>query len=717
MNKFYKFLIAGISLLSCPLAAYPATASLPYESAIGDKSTSKIASDWKITDRNGDNTTWTYDGTDDKITAVTGYNAGIKYGYNNNNVADDWAISPGFELQAGKEYSISFWAKEWKGGKEKLNVFIGKSDDADEISETTPVVTYDKTLTSTWTNIKLQYTPEESGVYHVAFQANSEKGQWGIYLRGFKIKENVLTPGAPTDLTATAAADKSLKVSLSWTLPVVDDEGNDLTAQPTAVSVKRNGELIATLPGDAVEYEDTSIEVSGVYEYSVSAWIGETEGLSTTVKTGWVGDLTSQDLPYSENFKDQDFVGYFWTTIDVDGNAKTNSNTSYPPLSYAWCFQSNAMKNAWWAAYYTPRNSEYDEDDWLISAPLNFPGPGKYKVSFKMCMYSGNTLGVLMDVKAGTSATPEGMTIDVAEVEHTWTASQLNPATDGTLFEYEFETETGGTYYIGFHMHAAKVNTERRIQLGAFNCELVEQYESNAINPPYNSAEDADWEPTNSLVFNLEKGYYHATWLTEGEVTASSAVIDTDFHPAVKVLKVESDTESALVSTEPFSSIAITKYDHTPAEPEKSEYVKKEDGNLQFKWTNPDKNVNGTPLYELAGARILCDGNVIAETDECVPGQETQLIVEPADVPAPQADDADETEPVYTLVLHNLSGEKEHVVKKNATTGIHSVETAGEASSRVLYTLQGTQLKDGVTPAPGVYIEVLNGKARKITVK
>ncbi len=713
MKKRYTLLMTALS--ACWLAS--GAVQVPYSSALGDKSAAAIASDWSIVDNNTDQTTWTYDSADDKLTAVTGANAGIKYGYNTKNNADDWAISPGFDLKGGTEYIISFWAKDPKAsdtntGNEAMNVYVGTSHFVDDLKTMTPAVAYNKNFGTGWTQKKLSYTPETDGTYYVAFQACSEKNQWGIYLRGFKIKSNVLTPGAPTALSATPSDDKSLSVSLSWTLPETDDEGNALATPLTSVTVRRNGETIATLPGDATEYTDTTLPEAGVYSYSVTVSLGEVESLPAECTTTWVGELTPQQLPYSEDFKDQAFVGAFWTCVDVDGDAKTNSNTSYPPLSYAWCFQSNPMKNAWWAVYYTPRNATSDENDWLISAPLDFPGPGKYKVSFKLCMYTGYSLGCKLGLYAGQDNTPEAMTLKIADVEHTWTNGQLNPNTDGTLFEYEFEVETGGTYYIGVHCNVKATTTERRLQLGAFKAELVELYESKVIMPPYSSTSDPDWQDTTSLSFSLSKGYYHAAWTCESTaaVSAPETALDSEFRPGMHVIRVTADCETTVSAEAPFTSFTIAPYDHTPAAAANCKYTKKDDGSMIFTWTCPAENTAGTALYEITEAAVVCDGETVATTTDCAPGKECEL-----SVAAPAARDA---APAYTVVMRNLSGETSAEASLSGSpSGIEGVHTGTSATPARIFTISGTEVKAGTELQSGIYIEIRDGEARKIIIR
>lgn len=715
MKKHYSFLLAA---LAASLAA--GAVNVPYSSNIGDRATSAIASDWTIKDNNLDKTTWTYDSANDKLTAVTGADCGVKYGYNNNNAADDWAISPGFELTAGTEYIISFWAKDPKAsetnkGNEAMNVYVGQTHFVEDFETMTPVKAFNKNFGAGWNNHKISFTPEADGTYHVAFQACSEKGQWGIYLRGFKIKSNALTPAAPTDLSVVPAADKSLSAKLQWTLPTTDDEGNALTTALDAVTVRRNGEVVATLGGDATEYTDSEIPEAGIYEYSVTVSLGGVESLPAKVTSAWIGQKTPQVLPYSEMFKDPDFFKTFWTTIDVAGDAKTNTNTTYPPLSNAWCFQSNMMGNAWWAALYSSRNADITDDDWLISAPLAFPAAGKYKVSFRLAMYTGAQYGCRIGVYAGKNDTPDAFDIEIASVESV-ASTQLNPNTDGTLFEYEFEAPSAGVYYIGFHSTNPASTMERRLQLGAFNIEVVELYEDAAIVPPYDSAEDADWADASKLTFALARGYYHATWATEGTAAleAAAASADTEWADEYAVVKVTEDGNATFSADAPFTAFAIAPVDHTPAAAAKCKYVINDNGTITFSYTASELNVEGSKLYEILGVRVYADGELMAESEGCAPGEKASLVYGATNA---IADEPAQAAPEYTVTLHNLSGESEAAVAEHSSSGIEDV-AADKADGAVrMFTTGGIEVDASSALPAGIYIELRGSKACKKIVK
>lgn len=643
------------------------------------------------------------------MTKVTECPIGLKYQYHGSNAADDWLFSPALSLSAGKEYKIKYWLKESNPNKEKFELYVGTTTNVSDYTEIIPLASFDKTIGTTWRHEEVSFVPESDGEYHFGFRACSEKNQYTLLLRGFSIKENVVMPNKPTDFVITPAPDKSLKATLNWVLPTVDDEGNALSKEITGVNIRRNGELIATLPGDATEYTDENVPEPGKYEYEVSALIDAVEGFGISSTSKWIGILTAQPLPFTENFSDPDFYETFWSTLDVNNDAKTNANSSYPPLSHAWCFMANPMKNAHWAVIYSARNSDITDDDWLFSAPLAFPAKGKYKVSFKASTYNGSS-EYNVGIFAGKNNIPEEMTIEIGEVT-TLTQSQMNPNTDGEPFEFEFNAHSAGAYYIGFHSQTTASSLEHQFRMGAFQVEVVELQEDAILVSPYSSSQDPNWADTDELTFALLPGYYHASWTTDGEVSVDDFNLDQDFSEEYAVLKVTEESKVVFKSTSNFTSFEILDVDHTPGDVEDFTYFKNNNGDIEFSFRAPSLNKAGSKLYEVEGATLYEGAVEIAQLDDIMPGEVKKYThSNPTQMRTRADEDAD-----YSVELHNMSGKSAPVsATLNSNTGINTIETA--ASESRLFNIDGTKAEKG-SLIPGVYIEVKNGKATKVIVK
>lgn len=705
--KHYFFALSVLTLSALSANAV----NVPYESTIADFDTKKLAEDWTLVDANKDNKTWYVDNDDNKFTEVTGCKIGLIYQYHELNDADDWLFSPMFNLKGGVEYSIKYWIKESNANNEKFEVLVGPSTVPADYATATPIKSYDKNIGTTWRHEEAKFTPETTGEYRVALHICSEKYMNKLYLRGFSIKDNITYPAAPSNFSVTPAPDKTLKATLTWEVPTTDSEGNPLSKNITGFNIHRNEELIATIDGDKTEYVDESVPEPGTYKYEISALIDDAEGFSTSVLSKWIGILTAQTLPFTETFSDPDFYETFWATLDVENDAKKNNNSTYPPLSNAWCFMSNMMGNAHCAVMYSSRNSNVTDDDWLFSAPLAFPAKGKYKLSFKTSTYGTNvaTNDYNVTVCAGKGNTPEAMDIEIANI-NTLNKNVMNPNTDGELHEYEFNVDSAGAYYIGFHSQTIATYLEHQFRMGAFSVEVVELQGEEAMVPPYRSESDENWTDTKELTFILMPGYYHASWTTDGDVSVDDFMLDQEFSEEYAILKVTEEGNATFKSTENFTSFEILDVNHTPAAVEDFSYYENENGNIIFSFTAPVLNVDGSKLYEVEGATIYEGAVEIASLNEVKPGEVVKYThSNPAQMRTRASDLG------YSLVLHNISGESEPVAATlNTNTGILNIETSDSAAH--LFNIDGTEVEKA-NLAPGLYIEVKNGKATKLIVK
>ncbi|MDE5870168.1 MAG: choice-of-anchor J domain-containing protein, partial [Muribaculaceae bacterium] len=481
-----------------------------------------------LVDANGDDHTWSTDFDDNKLTEITGCKSGVLYQYHKLNDADDWLISPAFNLKAGIEYSIKYWVKESTANLERFEILVGTTTNPSDYTNISPIKSYDKNIGTTWRHEEVKFTPETNGEYHVALHVCSEKDSNKLYLRGFSIKDNITYPAAPSNLTVTPAPDKTLKATINWEIPTTDSDGNSLSQNITGFNIRRNDVVIGSVDGNTTEYVDESVPEPGIYNYQVSALIGDAEGFNASITSGWIGILTAQALPFTENFSNIEFYETFWSTLDVENDAKKNNNSSYPPLANAWCFMSNPMGNAHWAVMYSSRNSDVTDNDWLFSAPLAFPAKGKYKVSFRVSKYNSADSNYNVTVYAGKNNVPENMDIEIGSVTSV-TKEAMNPNTDGELHEYEFTVPSAGAYYIGFHSQTVASSLEHQFRMGAFSVEVVELQGEEAMVPPYRSESDENWTDTKELTFILMPGYYHASWATEGEVSVDEVTLDNEF--------------------------------------------------------------------------------------------------------------------------------------------------------------------------------------------
>lgn len=706
MKKLYTFLL-GLA----PLAVSAAT--LPYSSDFSN-GLGALSDEWTLVDANKDGKTWDYLKNSGTRFSEIGYSGGLQYTYSNPNQADDWAISPALSVEAGKYYKISFWVESQTGSNERVSVYAAYSADPTNLSAGDMVLECNKDFSNIWAHKVCYWQAPEDGDAHIGLYAWSERNKYNIYLAGFEMAEYTPAPAAPANLVATIGEDKALKASLAWTLPTLTENGLELPSTITGIKIYRDGVLLTALPADATSFEDTTVPEPGFYSYEVSAMMGALEGAKAKVTTAWIGGKGVQNLPYSENFKNTDFFYNQWSVYDVNGDAANGSTYTVDKYN-TWRQNWNTAKSAYWAALYLEANKA--GDDWLISAPMKFPAAGKYKVSFRMSMYSGQSYGLDMKVCCGQGETPDDMTQLLGTVTSI-SSSTMNPAEAiATAFSFEFEVAQGGTYCIGFH-ETKKTSAMRRIHLGAFSTEVIELYEeaeAPVYDAPFNSADVEGWAPCATLCFNLYKGYYHTSKQGICLVADSNeypVIIDCDFAEDYNVIVVpESATQATFKLDEGnFEEFTLASVDMRPATVEDLKYRLEDDG-ITFSWTNPTTSLGETPLYEILSIELLEGINSLYSSNDnhLSTGGSYEVFIPATDLPATTF--AAE-EPVYSLKLSNHSGDS-YSTATNVTTGISNVTAVSDEA--LYFNLQGSRI-DGKLQ-PGVYVCVKGGKATKVIVK
>ncbi len=134
---------------------------------------------------------------------------------------------------------------------------------------------------ATFTTVQTTYVDsplvaEQTYVYRVqAVGTNNEESETSLYASA-TVATDQSAPGAPSDLILSLDEANFQRVMLSWTAPVTDRNGNELTGL-ASFEIYRSRDnnasfaLIATVSSDRVSYVDSSVELLTTYFYTVRA--------------------------------------------------------------------------------------------------------------------------------------------------------------------------------------------------------------------------------------------------------------------------------------------------------------------------------------------------------------------------------------------------------------------------------------------------------------
>lgn len=234
-----------------------------------------------------------------------------------------WLFSPALELKGG--YLYTFTAKiEATSSSYPVSICdVMLLPVAQSTAE--PVVTFGNVTTSADKMAIVctyEYAPEEDCTvyYTVHNTTNGSDRGWYTRFSNFNVTEemNLTLPNPVKDFTATRAADNSLNVDLSWTLPTTYNTGEPLTI--ASLELSRDGEHIKTLAADATSYTD-AVPAPGIYSYSI--FVKDAEGLesaSANAKTEYVGTFDGFTPPHTFDLGNTELNTFWQFTTDGESN-------------------------------------------------------------------------------------------------------------------------------------------------------------------------------------------------------------------------------------------------------------------------------------------------------------------------------------------------------------------------------------------------------------
>ena len=380
---------------------------LPYENTFDEE-----GFDWfTVVDANADGITWEQE--DDA--AVNKYNVEM--------AADDWLISPAFNLQADKHYKLDIDTRcSSNSYPERIEVKMGTGATAEDMTQQVieaTIVDDEQGVTLSGKDITVAAT----GTYYFGIHAISDADMASLKVSRFTLTEvNVNAPAAPTALTVTPD-DEALAAYISFTTPTTTIGGQPLSGS-LYVQIMRNGAVITTFtdvaPGTPLTYTDDEGLTPGNHTYTVVAYNTEGQGESASA----VAHITAVfDIPFVADFSQDGTFGLF-TTINANEDARYwEDNVHYAAYEYS---------------------SDNAADDHLVTPLLHMEAGKRYNIIVR-AEAAGNFLE-RFEVLVGKKASVEDLTTKVIE------NAELNGEEPAPVdFEGVFACEETGNYNVSIH--------------------------------------------------------------------------------------------------------------------------------------------------------------------------------------------------------------------------------------------------------------------------
>lgn len=259
----------------------------------------------------------------------------VRMQYNTKIDMDDWLVTPGIDLEAGKTYKFSMDVRGYNAtAKEKFEVMMGTAPTVAAL--TTSVIPVTEIQSKEYDNFEEYITPTVSGKYYFGVHGMSVKNQWYLYVDNLAISAPI-DGGAPAEATALKAepdASGALKAKISGKAPSKTLNGSTLAAI-SEIQIARDGETVKTLtginPGGNFEWDDTSIATNGNHTWTITCvndkGAGKTASISAFVGLDKPSPVT--DVKMTESPDGTVTITWKAPTTDVNGKPLGSNPVTY----------------------------------------------------------------------------------------------------------------------------------------------------------------------------------------------------------------------------------------------------------------------------------------------------------------------------------------------------------------------------------------------------
>lgn len=539
-----------------------------------------------------------------------------------NSGSDDYLISPALQLTKGK-YKVTASSARQGDVSATLTVECGKSN-TDMTANTvvgtlTPALAYTDDRNQTF---ELNIT--EDGTYYLSYHVYEDPNmeptarKQKTFVFGLDVEKDAsapqpaVTPAAVTDLAAAVDYAAST-VTLTWTNPTKDAEGNNLT-EKVGAKIYKNGELMETideLTGETTTKELKPTPFEGEATFAVKAFIGEKESEEASAKVNMTKPVI---IPAA--------VTNFDATVDYDAATVTLTWTN--PTKDA---SDNDLTEKVGAKIYKDEvlvetiDELTGETTTKVLSPTPFEGEATFAVKTFIGEKESEAVSKKVDLtKPVPPVTAEEIpyTADLTKAETVATFKTIDANNDGITW-----TTVEGLNGLTYDSDDAKV----------------------AAN---------DWAITPIIKFEADKNYAVAASFTRSgafdedviDVYAGDEPTADKMTTKIGTFKIEDNAAEAklrfIVAEEgnkyigfhvvtpgsgdngqlSLASVSITALEKaTPLAVENLEgTVNSDDKTITLTWTNPTKDTEGYPIAETLGVKLYENDVLVKTVDDASEG-------------------------------------------------------------------------------------------------
>jgi len=418
-------------------------------------------SSWVVIDGNKDGAKWELHNDENGYK----YDGDYTFYYSSRNItsaSDEWLISNGFYLKAGKEYRISFFFANRAGSyPEKIKLTIGQEQSV--AAQSRVLIDLGEITNNSFLKAAKNFTVEEDGFYYFGWNDYAEESRYAVLIDKIQVEEKVDYDIAVTRLLLPQHMDLKNNSLDSIRTAIVDleNQGEEIMSKiPISLSFsnKEESETIDFMvdqvlnPGEkiTVTLADENMAFDYTKPITVQAYVNSS-----------IDQYRRNDTIMMSNYIHENFATSFenadetadWFAVDVDEN------------SYTWeRLDSRFARTGRYCYSVNSRSSLKKNIDWLINNGFYFEAGSCYRLKFwYKNVYSKENLKLYM----GKTYDPEQMNTKLFEVNID--DLQLDSYQEADIY---LNVEESGIYYLGF-LTDREVDYRYYINIDDFSIEKV----------------------------------------------------------------------------------------------------------------------------------------------------------------------------------------------------------------------------------------------------
>lgn len=228
---FTGLFVFGAMVTTLSTGSALAQTALPYEVTFN---TQANVNTWKILDINSDGDSWGA-----RCWAWQSNNSYLRFNLTSSSgIQNDWIISPAFNLEAGTQYEISYYFRGDSSSAKNIPVSLQLvTSDTEPENNGTILASYpingEGTTDKNAADCSATFTVETTGIYYIGAHvttsgSSSQNGRLVFRNFGLKALQKATAPGSITSASITPDEAGANNVTINYTLPTLDAEGNEL---------------------------------------------------------------------------------------------------------------------------------------------------------------------------------------------------------------------------------------------------------------------------------------------------------------------------------------------------------------------------------------------------------------------------------------------------------------------------------------------------------